>query len=255
MRPILEVQEVSQTYTDSPQPILALNQVQFSVAPNDIVCLVGPSGSGKTSLLRIIGGLSTSYEGRVLLSGKAITSPHPEIGFIFQQTNLMPWRTVIQNVLLPAEIAHGDISQQYYSQAVDLLGLMGLDGFADVYPRQLSGGMAQRVVLARALMQRPQLLLMDEPFSALDSLTRERLNLELLRIHRLQNYAILMVTHSISEAVFLADRVLIMSERPGSIVADVPVPLSRPRSIDQIDTAEFGHIASQIRQYLNFAQR
>ena len=213
----------------------------------EFVCLLGPSGSGKSTLLRIIGGLVAPDSGGVWFDGALLRSPHREIGFVFQKTNLMPWRTVLQNVLLPLEIQQKKVTETDRIQARELLDLMGLHGFEHAYPRQLSGGMNQRVVLARTLIHRPRLLLMDEPFGQLDALTRERLNLELLRLHTLQCKTILMVTHSISEAVFLADRVIVLSERPGRIVAQIGVDLPRPRDADLLGTAAFGQLTAQVR--------
>ncbi|OUC06382.1 ABC transporter ATP-binding protein, partial [Litorilinea aerophila] len=227
-----------------------LQTVSLQVQPGEIVCLLGPSGSGKSTLLRIVGGLIRPDRGRVWFDGQPVQEPHPSMGFIFQSTNLMPWRTVLDNVLLPVEVQKGRVEARDREQAQELLALVGLDGFSHLYPRQLSGGMAQRVVLARTLLHGARLLLMDEPFGALDALTRERMNLELLRIHRLQAKTILMVTHSIAEAVFLADRVLVMSERPGRIVAQLPVDLPRPRTIDMMAGEAFGRLTLQVRRYI-----
>lgn len=257
MQPLLQVKDLNKIYQDGPMPIPALTEVNLDVGHKEVVCLLGPSGSGKSTLLRIIGGLLSAESGTVLLDNREITEPHPDIGMVFQKTNLMPWRTVLCNVLLPIEIATGGYSGKYNTddekKAHDLLELVGLKGFAHAYPKQLSGGMSQRVVLARTLMQQPRLLLMDEPFSALDSLTRERLNLELLRIQQVQTTTILMVTHSINEAVFLADRVLIMSERPGRIIADMTIALARPRTLEDMGSEMFGRIATEVRQYLNYS--
>lgn len=250
---LLSVQNICKTYSDG-TPVAALSDVSFDVTETEVVCLLGPSGSGKSTLLRIIGGLLSAESGCVYLEDRVITEPHPDIGFVFQKTNLMPWRSVLHNVLLPIEITHGRCDAADEERAHALLDLVGLTGFADVYPKQLSGGMSQRAVLARTLMQQPKLLLMDEPFSALDSLTRERLNLELLHIQRRQTTTILMVTHSINEAVFLADRVLIMSERPGTLVAEVPVPLDQPRALEAMGSEVFGQTATTVRQHLNLGR-
>lgn len=253
MPPLLQVHNLYKSYTDDQASLPALDNINLEVNQNQVVCLLGPSGSGKSTLLRIIGGLMHADRGRVLLGDDEITDPHPEVGMVFQKTNLMPWRSVLRNVLLPIEISAGRYSPADEERAIELLNLVGLEGFAHVYPRQLSGGMSQRVVLARTLMQQPRLLLMDEPFSALDSLTRERLNLELLRIQQVQETTILVVTHSINEAVFLADRVLVMSERPGQIIADISVALERPRTLEQIDNETFGRVATTVRSHLNLA--
>jgi NitT/TauT family transport system ATP-binding protein len=220
------------------------------VTAGEFVCLLGPSGSGKSTLLRIVGGLLAADSGHVTFQGRPLSEPQREIGFVFQSTNLMPWRTALDNVLLPQEVQQGLVDAAMRKAAMDLLALVGLQGFEHAYPQTLSGGMRQRVVLARTLLQRPQLLLMDEPFGALDALTRERLNLELLRIHQQERMTVLMVTHSIAEAVLLADRVLVMSERPGRLVADVAIPLPRPRQLEMTATAEFGRLTLAIRRWI-----
>ena len=250
MQPLLKVDRISKTFFESAKLVAALQSVSFEVYQDEFVCLLGPSGSGKSTLLRIIGGLISADTGQVSWRGRLITAPHPDIGLVFQKTNLMPWRTVLQNVLLPVEVQKGQISDADREQAHNLIALMGLADFSNSYPRQLSGGMSQRVVLARTLLQQPQLLLMDEPFGALDALTRERLNVELLRIQRHHASTILMVTHSINEAVFMADRVLILSERSGAIEAEIAIDLPRPRHLRMLGTAHFGQLATQIRQSL-----
>ena len=250
MNELLRITEVSKTFSSGQQEINALASVDMSVGTGEFVCLLGPSGSGKSTLLRIIGGLINPSTGTVTLEDAPIYAPHPEIGFVFQKTNLMPWRTVLQNVLLPLEVENGAVNAEHEKRACELLTLVGLEGFANVYPKQLSGGMNQRVVLARTLIQQPKLLLMDEPFGALDSLTRERLNLELLRIQQIHRSTIVMVTHSISEAVLLADRVLILSDRPGTIQHQVKIDLPRPRDLDQLGSRRFGELTTKIRQSL-----
>ncbi len=231
----------------------ALHDVSFQVADGEFVCLLGPSGSGKSTLLRIAGGLIAPDQGTVIFDGRPLTEPQPDIGFVFQSTNLMPWRTVLQNVLLPLEIQRGALDDAHTQRALELLRVVGLEGFERAYPKHLSGGMAQRVVLARTLIQQPKLLLMDEPFGALDALTRERMNLELLRVHSMQAATVLMVTHSITEAVFLADRVIILSERPGRIVAETAIDLARPREIGMTAGARYGELAMEVRRYVGNA--
>ena len=246
-QPLLVLENVSKTYEASARAIRALHAVSFDQAAGEFVCLLGPSGSGKSTLLRIVGGLVRPNSGQVWLGGERITEPRREIGFVFQSNNLMPWRTVVENVLLPVEVQKGRSDEDDRRHACQLLTLVGLAGFETVYPRQLSGGMRQRVVLARTLIHRPQLLLMDEPFGALDALTRERLNVELLRIHELQAKTILMVTHSIAEAVFLADRIIVLSERPGRVVAQVAIDLPRPRTIDMTGSEHFARLTMEVR--------
>ena len=231
------------------EAVESLREVSFCVDEGEFVCLLGPSGSGKSTLLRIVNGLVAPTSGSVLLDGQPLTRPQRNIGFVFQQTNLMPWRTVLQNVLLPLEV-QGTLTEADRERACRLLATVGLAGFEHVYPKQLSGGMSQRVVLARTLVHEPRLLLMDEPFSALDSLTRERLNLELLRLHREQCSTVLMVTHSINEAVFLADRVVVLSQRPGRVQAQIPVDLPRPRDLEVMSSEAFGRLIAWVRQSL-----
>jgi NitT/TauT family transport system ATP-binding protein len=201
-------------------------------------------------LLRIIGGLVAPDSGKLWFDGQPLTRPRADIGFVFQKTNLMPWRTVVENVLLPIEIQQKKVTVQDQVHALELLDLMGLSGFEQAYPRQLSGGMNQRVVLARTLIHKPRLLLMDEPFGQLDALTRERLNLELLRLQTVHQKTVLMVTHSINEAVFLADRVLVMSDRPGRIIAQVAIDLPRPRDLSILSAPQFSALAAQVRQHI-----
>lgn len=244
---LLSVCDVSKAFVEGPKPVRALHDISFRIASGEFVCLLGPSGSGKSTLLRIAGGLIPPDRGDIQFDGRPLNEPQTEIGFVFQSTNLMPWRTVLQNVLLPIEVQQQALTEPDKARATELLRLFGLEGFETVYPKHLSGGMAQRVVLARTLVQRPKLLLMDEPFGSLDALTRERMNLELLRVHRMQSMTVLMVTHSIPEAVFLADRVIVLSERPGRIVAEVDIPLPRPRTISITAGTEYGALAMQVR--------
>jgi NitT/TauT family transport system ATP-binding protein len=246
-QPLLRVDKVSKGFRGGPRPIQALQTIEFAVQVGELVCLLGPSGSGKSTLLRILGGLLTPDVGAVWFGDQPLTGPHEEIGFVFQKTNLMPWRTVQQNVLLPVEVRAGRVTPADRAAAQQLLALLGLAGFENAYPSQLSGGMNQRVALARALLQRPRLLLMDEPFGALDALTRERLNLELMRLHALQMPTIVMVTHDINEAVFLADRVIVLSERPGRLVAEIAIDLPRPRPLSVLATPHFGELTLQVR--------
>jgi NitT/TauT family transport system ATP-binding protein len=225
-----------------------LREISFRVERQEFVCLVGPSGCGKSTLLRILAGLRQPTSGRVLFAGQPLTAPLDRVGFVFQKANLMPWRTVLDNVLLPLELHPTGDEKQARRQALELLELVGLVAFAQAYPRELSGGMEQRVAIARALASQPEILLLDEPFGALDALTREQLGLELLRIWEARRTTAIMVTHSIAEAVFLADRVLVMTPRPGHITARIPISLSRPRTLDMLYRPHFGDLAAAVRQ-------
>jgi len=243
----LQVSHLSVTYTDSHGELDALDDVSLEVGVQDFVCVLGPSGSGKSTLLRAIAGLIPVPPGAITISG---TDPQIKIGMVFQQANLMPWRTVRQNIALPLELC-GEPSASIQTRTDDLIDLVGLHGFEDAYPHGLSGGMAQRVALARALIQEPDILLLDEPFGSLDALTRDRMGAELLRIWQARRSAVLMVTHSISEALLLADRVIVLTSRPGKIALEMDVPLPRPREESVRYTAEFGALARQLRQAIS----
>jgi len=233
-------------FYDDAQPLLVLDDVNLSIGETEFVAILGPSGCGKTTLLQLLGGLKMPTAGEVLLRGEPLAGPNRQIGYAFQVPALMPWRTVQENVLLPLEL--GDVPRpQRERQAAKWLDLVGLAEFTHMYPHQLSGGMQSRVALARALIQEPSLLLLDEPFAALDALTRERLNFELLRVWRYRTVAVVMVTHSIEEAILLADRVLVMSPLPGQIVADIPIVLPRPRQRAHLATAEFARLSGAAR--------
>ncbi len=248
VRAFLEIRNLSHRFTDDP-PVWALRNVYLKAQEGEFVTLVGPSGCGKSTLLRIVAGLVVPTEGEVYVDGRPLYRPRREVGMVFQQANLMPWRTVLANVRLPLEIL-GVSREEADLQAKEYIALVGLDGFERAYPRQLSGGMQQRVALARALVYDPRLLLLDEPFGALDALTRERMNLELLRIWAHRRQTALMVTHSISEAVFISDRVLVMTPRPGRIAGEVLVDLPRPRTLDMMATPEFGHLTQAVRRLI-----
>jgi NitT/TauT family transport system ATP-binding protein len=233
---------------------LALRDVSFEVAAGEFVALVGESGCGKTTLLRLIAGLETPTSGQVTLAGRPVRAPRREVGFMFQRPVLLPWRTVLENVLLPVELARQS-SRMARSRAMRLLTLLGLQAFAGHRPAQLSGGMQQRVALARTLMLQPSVLLMDEPFGALDAITREQMNLELLRMWRQGGQTVVFVTHDITEAVFLADRVLLMSRRPGTMAQEFPVSVPRPRTLALRFTSEFVELCHTIHRAMERARQ
>jgi NitT/TauT family transport system ATP-binding protein len=242
----LVVKGVNLTFADGEEGLQVLEEISFSVNTEEFVCILGPSGSGKSTLLRVLAGLLPPTEGEVFYDGERLYGPRREIGFVFQKANLMPWRSVLENITLPLELQNipGDVAHQ---KAQELVYLVGLEGFEESLPRDLSGGMEQRVAIARALVHDPRILLLDEPFGALDALTRERMGSELLRIWQARRKTVLMVTHAIPEAVFLADRVLVLSPRPGKVRLDLPVELPRPRDEGIRYTSQFGKIAKQLR--------
>lgn len=244
--PVLLVKNLSLVFPDGDAGLHVLEEVSFSVGAEEFVCLLGPSGSGKSTLLRLLGGLLSPTRGEIFYAGELLRGPRREIGFVFQKANLMPWRTVLENITLPLELLHipPDEARQ---KAQDLVDLVGLEGFENSLPRDLSGGMAQRVAIARALVHEPRVLLLDEPFGALDALTRERMGAELLRIWQVRRKTVVMVTHAIPEALFLADRVLVLSPRPGRVRLELPVELPRPRREEMRYTLAFGELAQRLR--------
>ena len=239
--PILTLRNLSATFPDNNGGLQALDRVSFEVHPREFVAVIGPSGSGKSTLLRIVAGLLAPTSGEVNFAHVQ----HPRIGMVFQTSNLMPWRTVIQNIMLPLEV-DGDENARIKAQ--EMIELVGLQGFEDNWPRELSGGMAQRVAIARALIHDPDLLLLDEPFGSLDALTRERMWTELSRIWQARQKTVIMVTHSIGESLFLADRVLVLSARPGRVKLDLKVDLPRPRRDEMRYTAHFGKLARTLKE-------
>ncbi len=239
--PVLQVRNLEVTFPNGNGGLHAVGGASFDLYPQEFLCVLGPSGSGKSTLLRVIAGLVRPTTGEVVFA-------HPgRIGMVFQQSNLMPWRTVLDNIILPLEL-QGANRETARSQARELIELVGLQGFEDNWPRDLSGGMAQRVAIARSLMQDPDLLLLDEPFGSLDALTRERMEIELLRIWQARRKTVLMVTHSISEALLLSDRVLVFTPRPGQVCLDMPVDLPRPRLDEMRYTPHFGELARKLRE-------
>lgn len=246
-QPTLLVKDLSAVFQNNNGGLHVLDQISFTIRQGEFVCLIGPSGSGKSTLLRILAGLLSYPNGEVFLDGELLDGPRPGVGMVFQKSNLMDWRTVRENIVLPLEL-QGKPQDEAAQAAQVLIDLVGLSGFEDTLPRDLSGGMAQRVAIARAIVFNPKLLLLDEPFGALDAITRERMGSELLRIWGARRSTVLMVTHDISEALFLSDRVLVFSERPAKISLDLPVALPRPRDPQMRYTPEFGKLAQQLRR-------
>jgi NitT/TauT family transport system ATP-binding protein len=240
---ILAIRNLSAVFPDNNGGLRVLEDISFDVHPRQFVCVLGPSGSGKTTLLRILAGLVSPSSGTFMFG----QGEQPSIGMVFQQANLMPWRTVIENIKLPLEVKRVEEASAR-AKASEMIELVGLQGFEDSLPRDLSGGMAQRVAIARALIHDPDLLLLDEPFGSLDALTRERMWNELSRLWQMQQKTVMMVTHSINESLFLADRVLVLTQRPGKVKLDLKVDLPRPRNDDIRYTPHFGRLARKLRQ-------
>ncbi|MBV2142395.1 ABC transporter ATP-binding protein [Falsochrobactrum sp. TDYN1] len=247
--PLIRINGLTKQYhTRTGDVTVALDKVHLDILDGEFIALVGPSGCGKTTLLKILAGLEGRFGGEVRLGDKAIVKPSPEVGVVFQEPTLLPWRTILENILLPAELMHLD-RKVYTERALDLMAMIGLKGFENKYPRELSGGMRQRAGICRALVRDPKVLLMDEPFGALDAMTREFLNAELQRIWMKSRKTVIFVTHSIPEAVFLADRVVVMSPRPGRISEVIPVTLPRERKLG--DLSQAGDVLARIRSHFN----
>jgi NitT/TauT family transport system ATP-binding protein len=235
---ILDVQHLSKLFGSGPRSTIALNDINFSTHRREFLCIVGPSGCGKTTLVRILAGLEEKSSGQVLLQGKAVTEPGSDRGMVFQGYTLFPWLTVKKNVMFGLEV-NGRGKDESERQALQWLQLIGLERFADAYPHQLSGGMKQRVAIVRALANQPRILLMDEPFGALDAQTRCRMQAHLLEIWRKIDITIVFITHDLDEAIFLADRVLVLSAHPGEVRELIEVPVPRPRTTAQLISPAF----------------
>jgi NitT/TauT family transport system ATP-binding protein len=249
-KPFIHVSGLRKVYRKREQEFLAISDASFEVAPGELVSLVGPSGCGKTTLLKVLAGLQDYDAGEVRIGSASHSfDPSRDIGMVFQQALLLKWRRVLENVLLPAEIL-GLPMRESRERARDLLAMVGLSGSEDKYPYELSGGMQQRAAIARALVHDPKLILMDEPFGALDALTREKMNLELLRIWKQSGKTILFVTHGISEAVFLGTRVIVFTAGPARMAANIPIKLPEPRRLDVKTTEMFGDYSRQIYHLL-----
>ncbi len=246
MANILEISEVSKTYDlDSENPVQALDRVTLDVAEGEFVSVIGPSGCGKSTLFNIVGGLIAQYEGSVLIDGRAVDGAHHDVGVVFQEESTFPWRTTLDNVAFPLEV-QGLAKADREERARKFVSLVGLEGFENHYPAQLSGGMKQRTAVARTLAYEPRIMLLDEPFGALDEQTRMLLGDKMLEIWAALNQTMLLITHNITEAVQLSDRVVVMSFRPGKIKEVIEIDLPRPRSSEVISTPKFGEYVGRL---------
>ena len=246
MNGTIQVQNVSKIYETSTDRIEAVSNVSFTAGRGEFIAILGPSGCGKSTLLMMCAGLESITSGTITVDGEAITKPRRHVGIMFQDSTLLPWKTVMDNILFPARI-QGRPMNEHRQRAQELIEMVGLSGFADKKPTQLSGGMRQRVAICRALVTDPDILLMDEPFSALDAMTRDEMNDALLDIWDKIPKTGLFVTHSIREAVYLADRVLVMTRRPATIIEDMRVPFARSRDPAIGETKEFNELCSHLR--------
>jgi NitT/TauT family transport system ATP-binding protein len=252
--PIIEVRNLDKSFSVGRAPVDALARLSFSVEEGQFATLVGPSGCGKSTLLQILAGLIEPTNGEVRIDGRRISSPIPDkIGMVFQDPTLLPWKTALANVEFPLELRGVDRATRR-ARSLALLELVGLSEFADHYPHELSGGMRQRVAIARGLIQDPRLILMDEPFAALDEQTRTRMGHDLLDIWERTRKTVFFITHSLTEAIYLSDVVLVMSPRPGRILDTITIELPRPREVDIIGSETFGRIRNRIWHMIGEAQ-
>jgi NitT/TauT family transport system ATP-binding protein len=251
---LVELRQVSMAYGRGAAAVRAIDEVTLDIARGEFIAVVGPSGCGKSSLMKLISGLHAPASGALLVEGKPVSGPLRSVGMAFQNSNLLPWRTALENVLLPLEIVQpyrADFSKQKYSgKATALLESVGLQGFADKHPWELSGGMQQRTSICRALIHEPEILLLDEPFGALDAFTREELWMALRDLQAARKVTVMLVTHDLREAVFLADTVYVMSSRPGRIVRRCPVNLPRPRDLEVTYTQAFQDVVHELRSLI-----
>ncbi len=244
---MISVKHVYKTYSTRDGNLIdALSDINLEIERGEFITVVGPSGYGKTTFLKILGGILHKSSGEILVSGTPLDGPSRQLGVVFQEPLLLPWRTILQNIMVPIQVQRRSTAE-FAPQARELLNLVGLKGFENKYPNELSGGMQQRVGIARALVHDPDFLLMDEPFGALDAMTRETMNIELLRVWSERKKTVLLVTHSIAEAVFLADRIVVMSARPGRVAEVIPVDLPRPRRLSMINSERFGNYVRRVR--------
>ena len=242
---LLVVDDIVMRFGSAEDGVTALDNVSFTVAPGEFLAVIGPSGCGKSTLFNIIGGLLGGYDGRVAVAGEKVYGPHASIGMVFQEESTFPWRNVVDNVAFPLEIA-GMPKRERIERARHFVSMVGLDGFEKRYPAELSGGMRQRVSMARTLASEPKILLMDEPFAALDEQTRLLLGDKVLQIQQQLNQTMLLITHNITEAVQLADRILVMTYRPGRVKRMVDIKLPRPRTSEIVSSEAFGRYVAQI---------
>jgi NitT/TauT family transport system ATP-binding protein len=242
---ILVVDDIVKQFDTPDGPLIAVDRVSLSVRPGEFLAVIGPSGCGKSTLFNVIGGLLDGYQGAVMVGGETVRGPHPAIGMVFQEESTFPWRTLIENVAFPLEIA-GMGKKDRFDKAKKFIALVGLSGFENRYPAELSGGMRQRVAIARTLASEPKILLMDEPFASLDEQTRLLLGDKVLQIQQHLKQTTLLITHNITEAVQLADRILVMTYRPGRVKRMVAIDLPRPRSSDVVSSEAFGRYVAQI---------
>ena len=247
---IVSLNQVGKVYrTAKKENVVVMENINLNIQKGSFVVILGPSGCGKSTLLKMIMGLESCTSGEIQVHGKKVTEPMTGIGIVFQKPALIPWRNVLENVLLPIEIL-GEEKKKHIQRARELLALAGLDGFERIYPHELSGGMQQRVAIVRALIHNPSVLLLDEPFGALDEITREKMGIELLKIWDNTHQTMLLVTHSVSEALLLSDRVLVLSPRPARVVADMDVPISRPRGSHTRGDGLFIRLCQEAREKL-----
>jgi NitT/TauT family transport system ATP-binding protein len=246
--PAIGIKALTKTYRTRDGDVPTLRPIDLDIGDGEFVAVVGPSGCGKSTLLKLIAGLIEPTSGTIEVAGKAVVEPPDDVGIVFQNPVLLAWRSVLGNIMMPVEVRRLDYAA-HLERARALIKTARLEGFETKYPFQLSGGMQQRAAICRALVHDPKIVLIDEPFGALDALTRERMNLELQRIHFETKKTILLITHSIPESVFLADRVVVMSDRPGSVEAIYEVPLPRPRTLDMMAAPEFAALAKQVRSH------
>lgn len=249
---LVRLEDVSKKYQSGSNEIVALSGLDLEAQEGEFLSLLGPSGCGKSTALNIMGGLLTPSEGKVMIAGEEMTEPRRDIGMMFQQAVMFPWRTTIENVLLPIEV-FGLNKKDYVAKAEELLEMVGITEFRNSYPWQLSGGMQQRAALCRVLIHHPKLLLLDEPFGALDEFTREAMNQELLRLQSHSGSTAVLVTHNISEAVFMSDRIAVMTARPGRLIGVIDVPFERPREPQLYGRPEFTKLVVQAREMLGLA--